>query len=162
MLLQSEARGAHKGELRNPDSRTAHTGPRDPAVTVCPCHTRFPPKPPPPRGTACDSRGRPPLSGCDECPDPIPECQEGEALTVDRNTTELCCPLYQCGESRLGRGRGREGLPGPSSATSSFTESPPQDCWLVLRPGPSLHYTFITKALSVPCRKCKIQVNMRK
>ncbi|XP_066109952.1 otogelin [Saccopteryx bilineata] len=34
--------------------------------------------------------------GCDDCPDPIPECQEGEELTVDRNTTELCCPLYQC------------------------------------------------------------------
>ncbi|XP_045433849.1 otogelin [Pipistrellus kuhlii] len=33
---------------------------------------------------------------CGECPDPIPECQEGEALTVDSNTTELCCPLYQC------------------------------------------------------------------
>ncbi|XP_047680134.1 otogelin isoform X6 [Prionailurus viverrinus] len=34
---------------------------------------------------------------CGDCPDPIPECQEGEALTVDRNTTELCCPVYQCG-----------------------------------------------------------------
>ncbi|XP_052048983.1 otogelin [Apodemus sylvaticus] len=34
--------------------------------------------------------------GCGECPDPMPECQEGEALTVHRNTTELCCPLYQC------------------------------------------------------------------
>ncbi|XP_021496031.1 otogelin [Meriones unguiculatus] len=34
--------------------------------------------------------------GCGECLDPIPECQEGEALTVHRNTTELCCPLYQC------------------------------------------------------------------
>ncbi|XP_075403820.1 otogelin [Tenrec ecaudatus] len=33
---------------------------------------------------------------CGDCPDPIPECQEGEALTVARNTTELCCPLYQC------------------------------------------------------------------
>ncbi|EQB79130.1 otogelin, partial [Camelus ferus] len=33
---------------------------------------------------------------CGDCPDPIPECQEGEALTVVRNTTELCCPLYQC------------------------------------------------------------------
>ncbi|VFV28346.1 low quality protein: otogelin-like [Lynx pardinus] len=33
---------------------------------------------------------------CGDCPDPIPECQEGEALTVDRNTTELCCPVYQC------------------------------------------------------------------
>ncbi|KAF4008983.1 hypothetical protein G4228_000765 [Cervus hanglu yarkandensis] len=33
---------------------------------------------------------------CGDCPDPIPKCQEGEALTVDRNTTELCCPLYQC------------------------------------------------------------------
>ncbi|XP_036060023.1 LOW QUALITY PROTEIN: otogelin [Onychomys torridus] len=34
--------------------------------------------------------------GCGVCPDPIPECQEGEALTVHKNTTELCCPLYQC------------------------------------------------------------------
>ncbi|CAH7458855.1 Otog [Phodopus roborovskii] len=34
--------------------------------------------------------------GCGECPDPIPECVEGEALTVHRNSTELCCPLYQC------------------------------------------------------------------
>ncbi|XP_074192196.1 otogelin isoform X1 [Rhinolophus sinicus] len=33
---------------------------------------------------------------CGDCPDPIPECQEGEALTVGKNTTELCCPLYQC------------------------------------------------------------------
>ncbi|KAM5248567.1 otogelin [Ctenodactylus gundi] len=33
---------------------------------------------------------------CGDCPDPIPECQEGEALTVQRNTTDLCCPLYQC------------------------------------------------------------------
>ncbi|KAL6086589.1 hypothetical protein STEG23_010757, partial [Scotinomys teguina] len=36
-------------------------------------------------------------TGCGECPHPIPECQEGEALTVHKNTTELCCPLYQCG-----------------------------------------------------------------
>ncbi|XP_052508940.1 otogelin [Budorcas taxicolor] len=36
------------------------------------------------------------LCACGDCADPIPECQEGEALTVDRNTTELCCPLYQC------------------------------------------------------------------
>ncbi|XP_032751926.1 otogelin [Rattus rattus] len=34
--------------------------------------------------------------GCGECPGAMPECQEGEALTVHRNTTELCCPLYQC------------------------------------------------------------------
>ncbi|XP_044537742.1 otogelin [Gracilinanus agilis] len=34
--------------------------------------------------------------GCDTCPDPIPTCQEGEVLTVDSNTAELCCPLYQC------------------------------------------------------------------
>lgn len=40
-------------------------------------------------------------TGCGECPDPIPECQEGEALTVHKNTTELCCPLYQCGESHV-------------------------------------------------------------
>lgn len=46
-----------------------------------------------------DSGGLSVSTGCGECPDPIPECQEGEALTVHRNTTELCCPLYQCGES---------------------------------------------------------------
>ncbi|EDM07267.1 otogelin (predicted) [Rattus norvegicus] len=34
--------------------------------------------------------------GCGECPDAMPECQEGEVLTVHRNSTELCCPLYQC------------------------------------------------------------------
>ncbi|XP_004621722.2 otogelin [Sorex araneus] len=42
--------------------------------------------------SCCDSY----FCACGDCPDPIPECQEGEALTVDRNTTELCCPLYQC------------------------------------------------------------------
>uniref|UniRef100_A0A5F8H7H0 Otogelin n=1 Tax=Monodelphis domestica TaxID=13616 RepID=A0A5F8H7H0_MONDO len=34
--------------------------------------------------------------GCDTCPDPIPTCQEGEVLTVDSDTAELCCPLYLC------------------------------------------------------------------
>uniref|UniRef100_A0A8C2YUV7 Otogelin n=1 Tax=Chinchilla lanigera TaxID=34839 RepID=A0A8C2YUV7_CHILA len=33
---------------------------------------------------------------CGDCPDPIPECREGEVLTAHGNTTELCCPLYQC------------------------------------------------------------------
>ncbi|XP_049636632.1 otogelin [Suncus etruscus] len=42
--------------------------------------------------TCCSSY----FCACGDCPDPIPECQEGEALTVDRNSTELCCPLYQC------------------------------------------------------------------
>lgn len=53
-----------------------------------------------------------PSSACGDCPDPIPECQEGEALTVDRNTTELCCPLYQCGESQLEAGMQPQGAPG--------------------------------------------------
>lgn len=36
----------------------------------------------------------------------MPECQEGEVLTVHRNSTELCCPLYQCGESQRGLSEG--------------------------------------------------------
>lgn len=64
------------------------------------------------KGTACDSGGPSPRSACGDCPDPIPECQEGEALTVDRNTTELCCPLYQCGECWLDVGPWPEGAPG--------------------------------------------------
>lgn len=31
---------------------------------------------------------------------------------MDRNTTELCCPLYQCGESQLHVGTSPEGAPG--------------------------------------------------
>ncbi|XP_067901966.1 otogelin-like [Heterodontus francisci] len=33
---------------------------------------------------------------CGACADKIPTCQEGEVLTVDNNTTEMCCPAYQC------------------------------------------------------------------
>ncbi|XP_072477507.1 otogelin [Notamacropus eugenii] len=33
---------------------------------------------------------------CDTCPDLIPTCQEGEVLTVDSDTAELCCPVYHC------------------------------------------------------------------
>ncbi|KAF7462433.1 hypothetical protein GHT09_012531 [Marmota monax] len=47
-------------------------------------------------GDFCDSSDPSSPSACGDCPDPIPECQEGEALTVHRNTTELCCPLYEC------------------------------------------------------------------
>jgi hypothetical protein len=54
------------------------------------------------RGNFYDSGDPSVPTGCGECSDPMPECQEGEALTVHRNTTELCCPLYQCGESPLG------------------------------------------------------------
>ncbi|RMC12270.1 hypothetical protein DUI87_09782 [Hirundo rustica rustica] len=30
------------------------------------------------------------------CSDEIPKCQEGEVLIVDGNTTDRCCPTYQC------------------------------------------------------------------
>ncbi|XP_078077506.1 otogelin [Mustelus asterias] len=33
---------------------------------------------------------------CGACADKIPTCQKGEILTVDNNTTEMCCPAYQC------------------------------------------------------------------
>ncbi|OXB80498.1 UNVERIFIED_CONTAM: hypothetical protein H355_016288 [Colinus virginianus] len=33
---------------------------------------------------------------CGACSDQIPKCQEGEVLIVDDNTTERCCPTYQC------------------------------------------------------------------
>ncbi|XP_067849686.1 otogelin [Heptranchias perlo] len=33
---------------------------------------------------------------CGACSDKIPTCQEGEVLTVNNNTTEMCCPAYQC------------------------------------------------------------------
>ncbi|KAK4821898.1 hypothetical protein QYF61_004544 [Mycteria americana] len=33
---------------------------------------------------------------CGACSDQIPKCQEGEVLIVDGNTTERCCPTYQC------------------------------------------------------------------
>ncbi|NXI66764.1 OTOG protein, partial [Anseranas semipalmata] len=36
------------------------------------------------------------ICACGACSDQIPKCQEGEVLTVDDNTTEKCCPTYQC------------------------------------------------------------------
>uniref|UniRef100_A0A3B3RBH6 Otogelin n=1 Tax=Paramormyrops kingsleyae TaxID=1676925 RepID=A0A3B3RBH6_9TELE len=33
---------------------------------------------------------------CGPCADVIPQCQEGEVLTVDTNSTERCCPAYHC------------------------------------------------------------------
>ncbi|KFR11257.1 Otogelin, partial [Opisthocomus hoazin] len=36
------------------------------------------------------------ICACGACSDQIPECQEGEVLVVDGNTTERCCPTYQC------------------------------------------------------------------
>ena len=42
---------------------------------------------------------------------------------MDRNTTELCCPLYQCGESCRTWGPGLEG------ALGTVTESSLWDPW---------------------------------
>uniref|UniRef100_A0A8C0UK29 Otogelin n=1 Tax=Cyanistes caeruleus TaxID=156563 RepID=A0A8C0UK29_CYACU len=36
------------------------------------------------------------ICACGACSDQIPRCQEGEVLIVDGNTTERCCPTYQC------------------------------------------------------------------
>ncbi|NXJ76379.1 OTOG protein, partial [Trogon melanurus] len=36
------------------------------------------------------------ICACGACSDQIPKCQEGEVLIVDGNTTEKCCPTYQC------------------------------------------------------------------
>ncbi|NWW99884.1 OTOG protein, partial [Caloenas nicobarica] len=36
------------------------------------------------------------ICACGACSDQIPKCQEGEVLIVDGNTTERCCPAYQC------------------------------------------------------------------
>ncbi|NXF28498.1 OTOG protein, partial [Nyctibius bracteatus] len=36
------------------------------------------------------------ICACRACSDQIPKCQEGEVLIVDGNTTERCCPTYQC------------------------------------------------------------------
>ncbi|NWT85458.1 OTOG protein, partial [Lanius ludovicianus] len=36
------------------------------------------------------------ICACGACSDQIPKCQEGEALIVDGNTTDRCCPTYQC------------------------------------------------------------------
>ncbi|KAL1007586.1 hypothetical protein UPYG_G00088760 [Umbra pygmaea] len=33
---------------------------------------------------------------CGACSDPRPLCQDGEVLTVEANSTERCCPIYQC------------------------------------------------------------------
>ncbi|XP_068431508.1 otogelin [Clinocottus analis] len=33
---------------------------------------------------------------CSSCPEIPPLCQDGEVLTVDPNTTDRCCPAYQC------------------------------------------------------------------
>ncbi|XP_042315379.1 otogelin [Sceloporus undulatus] len=43
-------------------------------------------------GTCCVSY----ICACGICSDQIPVCQEGEVLTVDGNTTDRCCPAYQC------------------------------------------------------------------
>ncbi|XP_054825974.1 otogelin [Eublepharis macularius] len=43
-------------------------------------------------GTCCVSY----ICACGVCSDQIPRCQEGEVLTVDGNTTDKCCPSYQC------------------------------------------------------------------
>ncbi|KFW89173.1 Otogelin, partial [Phalacrocorax carbo] len=36
------------------------------------------------------------ICACGACSDQIPKCQEGEVLIVDSNTTDRCCPAYQC------------------------------------------------------------------
>ncbi|NXY40656.1 OTOG protein, partial [Ceuthmochares aereus] len=36
------------------------------------------------------------ICACGACSDQIPKCQEGEVLIVAGNTTERCCPTYQC------------------------------------------------------------------
>ncbi|NXL28378.1 OTOG protein, partial [Glaucidium brasilianum] len=36
------------------------------------------------------------ICACGACSEQIPKCQEGEVLIVDGNTTERCCPTYQC------------------------------------------------------------------
>ncbi|KAM7035083.1 otogelin isoform 2-T7 [Acridotheres tristis] len=36
------------------------------------------------------------MCACGPCSDQIPKCQEGEVLIVDGNTTDRCCPAYQC------------------------------------------------------------------
>ncbi|XP_061466216.1 otogelin isoform X3 [Rhineura floridana] len=43
-------------------------------------------------GTCCISY----ICACGICSDQIPECQEGEVLTVEGNATDRCCPTYQC------------------------------------------------------------------
>ncbi|NWW53948.1 OTOG protein, partial [Pedionomus torquatus] len=36
------------------------------------------------------------ICACGACSDQIPKCQDGEVLIVNGNTTERCCPTYQC------------------------------------------------------------------
>ncbi|NXU49685.1 OTOG protein, partial [Turnix velox] len=36
------------------------------------------------------------ICACGACSDQIPKCQEGEVLIVEGNTTDRCCPTYQC------------------------------------------------------------------
>ncbi|NXD25862.1 OTOG protein, partial [Spelaeornis formosus] len=36
------------------------------------------------------------ICACGACSDQIPKCQEGEVLIVDGNSTDRCCPTYQC------------------------------------------------------------------
>uniref|UniRef100_G1K880 Otogelin n=1 Tax=Anolis carolinensis TaxID=28377 RepID=G1K880_ANOCA len=43
-------------------------------------------------GTCCVSY----ICACGICSDQLPVCQEGEVLIVDGNTTDRCCPAYQC------------------------------------------------------------------
>ncbi|NXN97592.1 OTOG protein, partial [Rhinopomastus cyanomelas] len=43
-------------------------------------------------GTCCISY----MCACRPCSEQIPKCQEGELLVVDGNTTDMCCPTYQC------------------------------------------------------------------
>uniref|UniRef100_A0A8C7GE24 Otogelin n=1 Tax=Oncorhynchus kisutch TaxID=8019 RepID=A0A8C7GE24_ONCKI len=33
---------------------------------------------------------------CGSCLEMVPNCQDGEVLTVDANSTDLCCPVYHC------------------------------------------------------------------
>uniref|UniRef100_A0AAZ3SXK3 Otogelin n=1 Tax=Oncorhynchus tshawytscha TaxID=74940 RepID=A0AAZ3SXK3_ONCTS len=33
---------------------------------------------------------------CGSCLEVVPNCQDGEVLTVDANSTDLCCPVYHC------------------------------------------------------------------
>ncbi|KAL1775248.1 otogelin [Sigmodon hispidus] len=37
-----------------------------------------------------------PFCVCETCTEPTPQCTDGEFLTVDLNTTHLCCPQYYC------------------------------------------------------------------
>ncbi|XP_041843884.1 otogelin [Melanotaenia boesemani] len=43
-------------------------------------------------GTCCLAH----ICMCSSCMEAAPLCQDGEVLTVDSNTTDRCCPTYQC------------------------------------------------------------------